>query len=160
MCDLCWMRLFPFRPKMEFPTRWIKCIPNEGNVLLGKLYPRSFTTRSNLSQSRNVYASVFSSLSSLCSRARGFVPFIPSVSLWPKEFRSYLYMWNLDFSYLRKSYEIGSLWFNLIRLGSKTIEVVAVVFLMLSGGGDGVLDVIVAVVFLMFSGGGGGGVWW
>ncbi|GKE86615.1 hypothetical protein Tco_1560357, partial [Tanacetum coccineum] len=38
--------------------------------------------------------------------------------------------------------------------------VVAVVFLMLSGGGDGVLDVIVAVVFLMFSGGGGGGVWW
>ncbi|GJZ25083.1 RNA-directed DNA polymerase, eukaryota [Tanacetum coccineum] len=114
-----------FLPKMDAPTRWIKCIPIKVNVFVWKLSLDRLPTRSNL-LSRNILVSDVAC--PLCDHELEDSSHLFFGCPIAKDVQKLVCRWwNLDVQPY-ESYDGWLSWFKSIRFGSKTKDVLEGVF--------------------------------
>ncbi|GJR20565.1 RNA-directed DNA polymerase, eukaryota [Tanacetum coccineum] len=114
-----------FLPKMDAPTRWIKCIPIKVNVFVWKLSLDRLPTRSNL-LSRNILVSDVAC--PLCDHELEDSSHLFFGCPIAKDVQKLVCRWwNLDVQPY-ESYDGWLSWFKSIRFGSKTKDVLKGVF--------------------------------
>ncbi|GJZ63839.1 RNA-directed DNA polymerase, eukaryota [Tanacetum coccineum] len=115
-----------FLPKAEMPTRWIKCIPIKVNVFVWIGTSRTAPpTRLNLARRNVVTASLSSPVCDAAPEDTSHLFF--SCSVAREVARSVCRWWDLG-SHSFNSYAEWLVWFNSIRLGAKSKEVLEGIF--------------------------------
>ncbi|GJW59653.1 RNA-directed DNA polymerase, eukaryota [Tanacetum coccineum] len=114
-----------FLPKAEMPTRWIKCIPIKVNVFVWKALLDCLPTRLNLARRNVVTASLSSPVCDAAPEDTSHLFF--SCSVAREVARSVCRWWDLG-SHSFNLYAEWLVWFNSIRLGAKSKEVLEGIF--------------------------------
>ncbi|GJS32598.1 RNA-directed DNA polymerase, eukaryota [Tanacetum coccineum] len=114
-----------FLPKAEMPTRWIKCIPIKVNVFVWKALLDCLPTRLNLARRNVVTASLSCPVCDAAPEDTSHLFF--SCSVAREVARSVCRWWDLG-SHSFNSYAEWLVWFNSIRLGAKSKEVLEGIF--------------------------------